>query len=87
MELHFELNGEAVRVDDVSPTRTILQYLRREQRLTGTKEGCAEGDCGACTIVVQRGERLESINSCLVPLAQLHGLRAWTVEGLSLIHI
>ena len=86
MELHFELNGEAVRVDDVSPTRTILQYLRREQRLTGTKEGCAEGDCGACTIVVQRGERLESINSCLVPLAQLHGLRAWTVEGLGGAH-
>jgi len=82
VNLKFELNGEVVHVADVAPTRTILQYLRRERRLTGTKEGCAEGDCGACTIAVQRGDRLESINSCLVPLAQLHGLRAWTVEGL-----
>ncbi len=50
--IKFILDGEVVELDDVDPTRTVLQYLREDLRRTGTKEGCAEGDCGACTVVV-----------------------------------
>ncbi len=50
--LSFVLNGEIVRFEGIKPTTTLLNWLRRERRLTGTKEGCAEGDCGACTVAV-----------------------------------
>lgn len=84
--IRFILNGAVVepRVDD--PTRTVLQFLREDQRLTGTKEGCAEGDCGACTVVVAEedagGLRLRTVNSCIQFLATLDGKELITVEGL-----
>ena len=52
--IRFILNGEEVTFKDFGPTETLLDYLRLKRRLTGTKEGCAEGDCGACTVLVGR---------------------------------
>jgi len=74
------------RVSD--PTRTVLQYLREDLRLTGTKEGCAEGDCGACTVVVgdldSNGRlQLRAVNSCIKFLPTLNGKLLLTVESLS----
>jgi len=66
---------------------TVLDYLRGVERLTGTKEGCAEGDCGACTIVVatpgEGGPRYEAVNACLMLVPQLAGREVITVEGLA----
>jgi xanthine dehydrogenase small subunit len=83
--INFILNGEARTEDSVSPTRTVLEYLREDCGLTGTKEGCAEGDCGACSIVMVRNGsgRVEAVNSCLFTVGQLDGARVATVEGLS----
>lgn len=53
--IRFILNGEDVAVSDFEPTETLLDFLRLKRRLTGTKEGCAEGDCGACTVLVLPG--------------------------------
>jgi xanthine dehydrogenase small subunit len=86
--IKFILDGEVVELDDVDPTRTVLQYLREDLRRTGTKEGCAEGDCGACTVVVAEqiqddtGIRLKAINSCIQFLPTLHGKQLITVESL-----
>ena len=85
--LTFVLNGVVQRVDGISPTTTLLQWLRREKRLTGTKEGCAEGDCGACTVVVGTlsGERVryETVNACIQFLPMLEGKSVTTVEGVA----
>ncbi len=85
--LEFRLNGESVRVEDVSPNVTLLEWLRR-RGLTGSKEGCAEGDCGACSVAIvdrdARGKRCyRAINSCLVPLPLLAGRDIVTVEGVA----
>jgi len=85
--IRFLLNGEMRAEDHVPPTMTVLDYLRGITRLTGTKEGCAEGDCGACTIVI--GEKrngatqYRAVNSCLMMLPQLDGCAVITVEGLA----
>ena len=50
--ISFVLDGRVIELEDVDPTRTVLQFLREDLRHTGTKEGCAEGDCGACTVVI-----------------------------------
>jgi len=82
----FVLNGRIERVAGISPTTTLLAYLRRIKRLTGTKEGCAEGDCGACTVVVGRlrnGQlHYSPINACIAFLPMLEGMSVTTVEQL-----
>ena len=81
------LNGEPCEIRDVPPATTVLDWLRTEKRLTGTKEGCAEGDCGACTVVLGipdgGGLRHEAVNSCLMTVPQLAGRALVTVEGLA----
>jgi len=85
--LRFLLNGERVEEREAPPGMTVLDWLRGVRRLTGTKEGCAEGDCGACTIAVARpGQghlRYQAVNSCLMLLPQLDGASVVTVEGLA----
>lgn len=82
----FFLNGEKMIVNDVLPSQSILQYLREEQHRMGTKEGCAEGDCGACTVVI--AEWLDddvvfrSVNACIQFLPTLDGKALFTVEYL-----
>lgn len=70
-------------LSDVSPTRTLLDWLREERGLTGTKEGCNEGDCGACTVMVTDGEGAKALNACILFLPQLDGRAVRTVEGLA----
>jgi xanthine dehydrogenase small subunit len=88
--IRFILAGRIVEVSDCDPTQTVLEYLREAKGLTGSKEGCAEGDCGACTVVV--GElhgntvRYRSVNSCIQFLPTLDGKQLLTVEDLSEAH-
>jgi len=84
----FVLDGKIIRVADLPPTTTVLEYLREHLGRTGTKEGCAEGDCGACTVV--RGEcigeermRYRAINSCIRFLPTIDGKELVTVESLT----
>jgi aerobic carbon-monoxide dehydrogenase small subunit len=72
------VNGEAVTLQ-AHPFARLLDVLREELRLTGTKEGCGEGECGACSVLVGG----ELVNSCLVPVAQAEGAEILTVEGLT----
>ena len=76
-----------MRLDRFSPRTTLLDWLRLQERLIGTKEGCAEGDCGACTVVIvrERGSRLvyEPVNSCITMLGQIDGAELITVEDLA----
>ncbi len=87
--IRFVLDGELVELSDVDPTRTVLQFLREDLRRTGTKEGCAEGDCGACTVVLAELNRdgddvsLHAINSCIQFLPTLDGKELITVESLA----
>ncbi len=83
------LNGERVDVTGIAPTRNLLSWLRELRHLTGTKEGCAEGDCGACTVVVGEvddgapgGVQLRSINACIQFVPALDGKAVFTVEGI-----
>jgi carbon-monoxide dehydrogenase small subunit len=78
MEIQFQVNGVAREVD-APPMKRLLDVLREELRLTGTKEGCGEGECGACSVIVDG----EVINSCLVPVCQAQGTSILTVEGLA----
>jgi len=84
--IDFVLNDEPVSVEGVPPTETLLEWLRA-RGLTGTKEGCAEGDCGACTVAVRtpREGRLatRAVNACIMPLPMVHGAEVVTVEGIS----
>jgi xanthine dehydrogenase small subunit len=86
--VRFFLRGEVVAVHGAAPTRTVLEWLREDARCTGTKEGCAEGDCGACTVVL--GERdaqgrlqLRPVNACIQFLPTLDGRALFTVEDLA----
>jgi len=86
-ELHFLLNGEPLRVRDAPPQTTVLDFLRERLGRTGTKEGCAEGDCGACTVVLAEpagdgGLAWRPINACIRLLPTIDGKALVTVEGL-----
>ncbi|WP_170408954.1 xanthine dehydrogenase small subunit [Ruegeria arenilitoris] len=83
MDITFLLNGETVELADVDPTATLLDWLREDRGLTGTKEGCNEGDCGACTVMVTDEGGAKALNSCILFLPQLHGKAVRTVEGAS----
>jgi aerobic-type carbon monoxide dehydrogenase small subunit (CoxS/CutS family) len=75
--MRFSLNGKARRID-AHPLKRLLDVLREDCALTGTKEGCGEGECGACTVLIDGAP----VNSCLVPVAQAAGARVTTIEGL-----
>ena len=87
-EIRFLRRGKVRTLSGFAPTLTLLDYLRLTERATGTKEGCAEGDCGACTVVLRRlrGERLvyEPVNSCILLAAQADGTEIITVEDLAM---
>jgi xanthine dehydrogenase small subunit len=86
--IRFMLDGEVITLTDVDPARTVLQFLREDLGRTGTKEGCAEGDCGACTVALveldKDGSRLQvrAVNSCIQFLPTLDGRELVTVESL-----
>ena len=75
--MSFVLNGKRTKIR-VHPLARLLDVLREDCALTGTKEGCGEGECGACTVLVDGAP----VNSCLVPVAQVNGARVTTIEGL-----
>ena len=78
MIVSFDVNGITREVES-PPMKRLLDVLREDLRLTGTKEGCGEGECGACSVIVDG----EVINSCLVPVCQVQGSAILTVEGLA----
>ncbi|APE44389.1 xanthine dehydrogenase small subunit [Sulfitobacter alexandrii] len=83
MDITFLLNGEPVSLTDVSPTTTLLDWLREVRGLTGTKEGCNEGDCGACTVMISDAGGARALNGCILFLPQVQGKHVTTVEGLA----
>ncbi len=82
-DVEFLLNGTAVCARGAGPTGTLLDWLRTERGLTGTKEGCNEGDCGACTVMVTDAHGARALNACILFLPQLHGKAVRTVEGIA----
>src|SRR5450432_1861200 len=88
MGVRFVLNGRAVDAAGVGSHVSLLQWLRA-QGLCGTKEGCAEGECGACAVALRKsepgeaGSHFEAVNSCLLPLGALDGREVVTVEGVA----
>ncbi len=77
MRLNFFVNGDPISLD-TDPQRRLLDILREDLGLTGTKEGCSEGECGACTVLMDG----EAVHSCLTLAAQLNGRHVETIEGL-----
>ena len=77
----FVLNGKRVRLE-APPMKRLLDVLREDCGLTGTKEGCGEGECGACTVLIDGAP----VNSCLIPLVQVAGTQMVTIEGLGPHH-
>ncbi|MBL1173582.1 xanthine dehydrogenase small subunit [Pantanalinema sp. GBBB05] len=85
--LTLTINGSIVRLTGICPTLTLLEYLRQAGH-TGTKEGCGDGDCGACTVVIiapgsDGQSHYQAVNSCLIPIAALAGREILTVEGIA----
>ena len=85
--IRFIRRGEVVNLGNVPPGRTVLELLREDLGCTGTKEGCGEGDCGACTVVLGQIEdgalRLRAVNSCIRLAHSIDGMALWTVEDLA----
>jgi len=77
-QITFNVNNES-RTVDVFPMARLLDVLREQLHLTGTKEGCGEGECGACTVILDG----QIVNSCLVPIAQVNGSNITTIEGVA----
>jgi carbon-monoxide dehydrogenase small subunit len=77
-EIEFTLNGDQVTVD-VDPQWTLLYLLREVLELTGTKEGCGYGECGACTVIIDG----QAVNSCLYPVLEAEGRTITTIEGVT----
>ncbi|HJV59648.1 MAG TPA: xanthine dehydrogenase small subunit [Albitalea sp.] len=97
--IRFHHRGRIVELEGVAPTLTVLDWLREDARCTGTKEGCNEGDCGACTVVIGelpehadadappvRGLRLKTVNACMQFVPTLHGKALFTVEDLKALN-
>ena len=86
--LQFIRRGRVVKLENVSPTRTLLEVLREDLHCTAAKEGCAEGDCGACTVVTAEAREgtlhWRAINACIAPAHGIDGLALWTAEDLAL---
>ena len=86
--LRFFRRGQTVTLHGVPPDRTLLDVLREDLHCTGTKEGCGEGDCGACTVVLGEEKQgkleLRAINSCIRLAHSIDGMALWTVEDLNL---
>ncbi|MBW8639885.1 xanthine dehydrogenase small subunit [Hoeflea sp. WL0058] len=86
-QIRFILNDRPISLDDIAPDFTLLDFLRIDQRLTGTKEGCAEGDCGACTVLVGRlgasGLVYETVNACIRFVGSLDACHVVTIEYLA----
>lgn len=84
--IQFLLNQRLVSEQEIDPNLTVLNYLRQNQRRCGTKEGCASGDCGACTVTLGRVENgemhYETVNSCLTFVSSLQGKQLISVEDL-----
>src|SRR5260370_18725614 len=81
--IRFVLNDQPVELEGPSPMTTLLDWLRDHRGLRGTKEGCAEGDCGACTVVLERADgQRDAMNSCIALLGQIDGQAVRTVQGL-----
>ena len=76
--LNFMLNGEPIQVE-IEPHLTLLQLLREQLELTGTKEGCGMGECGACTVLLDG----KTINSCIFPAVEVEGKSITTIEGIA----
>ena len=76
--VEFKVNGVSRKLD-VFPMARLLDVLREELQLTGTKEGCGEGECGACTVIIDG----QIVNSCLVPMAQVNRAEITTIEGVA----
>lgn len=83
MDISFLLNGASVTAEHVCPTTTLLDWLRETRGLTGTKEGCNEGDCGACSVMVSDEHGTRALNACILFMPQIHGKAVRTVEGVS----
>src|SRR3954470_7277132 len=85
--IRFIRRGELVSLGNVPPDRTLLEVLREDLACTGTKEGCGEGDCGACTVVLGEAVdgqlRYRAVNSCIRLAHSVDGLALWTVEDLA----
>jgi len=79
MNITFTINGEEKTVE-APPMKRLLDVLREDLHLPGTKEGCGEGECGACAVIVNG----DLVNSCLIPVLQVEGTQITTIEGLAI---